>query len=255
MNTLQFKIATEPSEFEQIYGLNYKTFVQEISQHHPNPTGVLVDQFDVENIYLIGLDGEDLAGMMAVRDKRPFSLDHKLENLDAYLPAGRRSICELRLLAVDKKYRYGRVLYGLMEQLAHYSQQQGYDLAIISGIVRQQRVYRHIGFVPFGPLVGTAEARFQPMYLTLETAMKKFGLFFQMALKEDERRGLDGSNNRQNMGHSDPATPGADGAFTSATPADTLFMGLRADTRDEHNPRKASGPAGDQLEKVTGGYR
>ena len=119
MSTLRFKVATEPSELEQIHCLNYKTFVQEISQHQPNPIGVLVDQFDAENIYLICLDGEHLAGMMALRDKRPFSLDQKLENLDAYLPPG-RSICELRLLAVDKKYRYGQVLFGLKKHLEDF---------------------------------------------------------------------------------------------------------------------------------------
>ena len=30
-------------------------------------------------------------------------------------------------------------------------------------------MYQHLGFVPFGPLVGTGEAQFQPMYVTLET--------------------------------------------------------------------------------------
>jgi hypothetical protein len=30
------------------------------------------------------------------------------------------------------------------------------------------KLYRHMGFVPFGPLVGTADVPFQPMYLTVE---------------------------------------------------------------------------------------
>lgn len=178
MNVLQFKVATDPSEFEQIHRLNYQTFVQEIPQHQPNPTGILVDQFHAENTYLICLAGPHLAGMMAVRDKRPFSLDQKLENLDDYLPAG-HAVCEVRLLAVDKMYRYGQVLYGLMKQLAYYSQKQGHSLVVISGFVKQQRLYKHIGFVPFGPLVGTAPARFQPMYLILETAIEKFDFFLE----------------------------------------------------------------------------
>jgi hypothetical protein len=137
----------------------------------------LVDKFDHENDYLICLDGEQLVGMLAVRDKRPFSLDQKLDNLDTYLPPG-RSICEIRLLAIEENYRDGRVLYGLMKQLADYSQIHGHDLAVISGTVKQQKLDQHIGFVPFGPLVGSGEAIFQPMYLTLETALKKFGSFF-----------------------------------------------------------------------------
>jgi aspartate aminotransferase-like enzyme len=35
--------------------------------------------------------------------------------------------------------------------------------------MRQLRLYQHLGFVPFGPVVGTGDAQFQPMYVTLET--------------------------------------------------------------------------------------
>ena len=53
-------------------------------------------------------------------------------------------------------------------------------MAIISGTTRQQKLYRHLGFVPFGPLVGKGEAMFQPMYLTLEGFEKKAEEFFTM---------------------------------------------------------------------------
>ena len=33
---IRFKIASEESEFEQIFRLNYKTFVEELPQHPPN---------------------------------------------------------------------------------------------------------------------------------------------------------------------------------------------------------------------------
>ena len=45
---------------------------------------------------------------------------------------------------------------------------RGWDLAVASCTPSQMKLYRHMGFVPFGPLVGTAEAPFQPMYLTIE---------------------------------------------------------------------------------------
>ena len=99
---------------------------------------------------------------------RPFSLDQKLERLDSYLPAGRR-ICEIRLLAVEKKYRGAQVLQGILALLWQHGVEKGYDLAIISGTTRQFKLYQHLGFVPFGPLVGTGDAQFQPMYVTLET--------------------------------------------------------------------------------------
>jgi aspartate aminotransferase-like enzyme len=165
---LVFKSASEDWEFEQIHRLNYRTFVEEIPQHHSSPSQRLVDKFHAQNTYLICLCGRRLAGMLAVRGHRPFSLDQKLEKLDSYLPAGRK-ICEIRLLAIDKKYRGAQVLQGILALLWQHGIEKGYDLAIISGTTRQFKLYQHLGFVPFGPVVGTGEAQFQPMYITIET--------------------------------------------------------------------------------------
>jgi aspartate aminotransferase-like enzyme len=163
----QFKIASEDFEFEQIHRLNYRTFVQEIPQHPANAEARLVDRFDGQNTYAICLEGRRLAGMLSVRGRRPFSLDAKLDDLDSYLPPGRR-VCEFRLLSVDPKHRNGTVFLGLVRLMARHCFTQGYDMAVISGTTRQFKLYRHVGFVPFGPLVGAAEAPFQPMYLTQE---------------------------------------------------------------------------------------
>ncbi|MBE0542712.1 MAG: aminotransferase class V-fold PLP-dependent enzyme [Verrucomicrobia bacterium] len=165
---LVFKFATEDWEFEQIHRLNYRTFVEEIPQHERSAAGRLVDKFHAENTYLICLCDQKLVGMLAVRGKRPFSLDQKLPDLDSYLPAG-RTVCEIRLLAVEKKFRGARVLQGILALLWQHGVEMGYDLAIISGTTRQQKLYQHLGFVPFGPVVGTGDAQFQPMYITLET--------------------------------------------------------------------------------------
>src|SRR6185503_8755234 len=165
---LTFKTANEDWEFEEIHRLNYKTFVEEIPQHKASPIQRLVDKFHPENTYLICLCGRKLAGMLAARSNRPFSLDQKLEKLDQYLPHGRK-ICEIRLLAVEKKFRGAQVLQGILALLWQHGIEKGYDLAIISGTTRQIRLYQHLGFVPFGPQVGSGEAQFQPMYVTLET--------------------------------------------------------------------------------------
>ena len=168
---LVFKVATEDWEFEQIHRLNYRTFVEEIPQHQPSAAQRLVDKFHAENTYLICLGNQKLVGMLAVRGQRPFSLDQKVPNLDSYLPPG-RTICEIRLLAIEKKFRGargGQVLQGILALLWQHGVEKGYDLAIISGTTRQTKLYQHLGFVPFGPLVGSGDAQFQPMYVTLET--------------------------------------------------------------------------------------
>lgn len=167
-----FKFADQDSEIEQIHRLNYAAFVEEIPQHAPNPARRLVDQFHDENTYAIALDGDDVVAMLALRSNRPFSLDRKLADLDSYLPP-HRSLCEIRLLYVKPEHRNGKIMKGLMEMIAHYAVAHGHDMGLISGTTRQQRFYKHLGFSPFGPLVGSGDALFQPMYLTVEAAMRQ----------------------------------------------------------------------------------
>ena len=48
-----YKIANTAEEYEQIFKLNYETFVEEIPQHEKNETKKLKDMFHDENIYII----------------------------------------------------------------------------------------------------------------------------------------------------------------------------------------------------------
>lgn len=163
---LTFKVADQPWEFEQIHRLNYRTFVDEIPQHAANDRRVLVDRFHDQNTYLVALRGRALVAMVALRCQRPFSLDQKLGDLDRHLPAGWTRAAEIRLLATDKAHRGSRLFYRLLAVGADYMARSGFDLALISGTTRQLKLYRHLGFVPFGPLIGTPGAMYQPMYLT-----------------------------------------------------------------------------------------
>jgi hypothetical protein len=155
---LQVKIATEESELEQLFALNHRTFAEEIPRYAPSPERRLIDRFHNQNTYVIALRGDRVAGMIAIRDRRPFSIEDRLPDLDSYLPPG-RSMCELRR---------GRLLPLLLASVWQHCRARGYDLAVISGITRQQKLYEHLGFEPFGPLIGTPDAQFQPMMLTLE---------------------------------------------------------------------------------------
>jgi aspartate aminotransferase-like enzyme len=183
--SLQFKVASEDWEFEQIHELNYRTFVEEIPQHQPLSAPRLVDKFHNENTYLVCLCNNRIVGMIAARGRRPFSLDQKLPNLDSFLPPGRRT-CEIRLLSVEKEYRNSQVFRGLTALMWQYGLEHGYDLGIISGTTRQQRLYRHLGFIPFGPLLGSGEASFQPMYLTLEKFEKQAEEFLREPIRRHE---------------------------------------------------------------------
>ncbi len=123
---------------------------------------------------MICLRGNKLVGMAAIRGIRPFSLDQKLNNLDSYLPEN-HSPCEIRLLAIEKSHRGSRIIKGLMILLIQYYERHKHDLVLISAVIRQLKLYKHMGFIPFGPTVGTNKASFQPMYLT-SAAVEKLKL-------------------------------------------------------------------------------
>lgn len=163
---LQFRMASESWEFEQIHKLNYDTFVEEIPQHQVNSRGMLKDKFHEQNSYAICVDGREVVGMLALRSDRPFSLDQKIGPIEPHLPLS-SSVCELRLLAVKKSRRYGRVFRGILEVSAGYCAEHKHDLVVASGTTRQLALYKHIGLVPFGPRVGVPGALYQPMYGTV----------------------------------------------------------------------------------------
>ena len=161
---LNIKIADQQWELDEICRLNHQTFSEEIPQHEKTSTGFLIDKFHSENQYIICLDGSEIVGMVALRDVRPFSLDFKLDDIDDYLPPN-KSLCEIRLLIVKPKYRNSRVFFYLFKEIFNQSIKKQYDLVLISGILSQQKLYRSLGFVPFGPVVGEP-VKFQPMYST-----------------------------------------------------------------------------------------
>ncbi|WP_042474928.1 GNAT family N-acetyltransferase [Bacillus ndiopicus] len=161
------KIATSEKEFEEIATLNYETFVEEIPQHPANVERRLVDKFHADNTYLVVYKEQQLIGMLALRDKRPFSLDGKIGFVEQFLEdEDCQKLCEVRLLAIKKQFRNGRVFFRLAQALANYLFERHYTACVISGTTREEKLYKQMGFRQFAEAVGTSEALFLPMVLT-----------------------------------------------------------------------------------------
>ncbi|HEY0678128.1 MAG TPA: GNAT family N-acetyltransferase [Chitinophagaceae bacterium] len=167
------KTATEPDEFLQIHELNYKTFVEEIPQHHQNIEKRLVDKFHERNKYIIAKKDGKVIGMVCYISQRPFSIEGKLDNFDSYLP-NYSKLAEIRLLSVCAEERKTTIAYRLLQHLCRELIEIGADAAVISGTTRQLRLYTRMGFTAFGPLVGTGDALYQPMYITLKDLRNDF---------------------------------------------------------------------------------
>jgi len=161
---VKFKIANTKDEFEQIAMLNYQTFVEEIPQHHANEKHILVDKMHAKNTYIIAKKGGQVLGMVALNEKRPFSLDQKIPDLDTYIPSGKR-LCEVRLLSIKPQYRKGKILAGLIKAISKYVLKNGVEYLLISATTRELKMYRSFGFKPFYKLVGKEGAYYQPMML------------------------------------------------------------------------------------------
>ncbi len=172
--SLVYKVADTPGEFRQIHELNYRTFVEEVGQHPPNPERRRIDPFHAENTYYICLAGDGLIGMVCTRVRRPFSLDLKIDNLSELLPPHNNPV-EVRLLAIDKDARSPQIFRGIMRIMAEACVVADYDLAVVSALKQKSKLYKHLGFKPFGPIVGNPPILFQPMYMDQEsfTALAK----------------------------------------------------------------------------------
>lgn len=188
-HSLIYKVATEKEEMDQINRLNYRTFVEEIPQHTSNEEKALVDRFHDENTYIIAKWGSEVVGMIALRSNRPYSLDGKIEDLDRFLPKG-SSTCEIRLLSVKEEFRSTRVFFSLCDQLVTHCLDHGYDMALISGTVRQLKLYKRMGFIPFSERVGSGDAVYQPMYLTKESFESSTKAFIRMMERKNRVREL-----------------------------------------------------------------
>lgn len=164
---IKFKVASSKMEFEQIARLNYQTFVEEIPQHHANSEHLLVDKMHKKNFYIIGKKGARVIAMVALNQKRPFSLDQKIPDLDSYIPSDKR-LCEVRLLSISPDFRKGKILAGLLGQIGKYVIKNKIDYLLISGTTRELKMYRAFGFKPFYRLVGKEGAWYQPMMLKID---------------------------------------------------------------------------------------
>ena len=166
MAELLFKEAETDSEFEQIHRLNHRVFAEEIAQHRPNPSGLLVDRYHDNNRYFIAVRGEVVVGMVSVHSGPVFSVASRLQDTSVL-----RSLphpVEVRLLAIDPSERNRTVLAGLLWQVYRFAVSANASHVLISGIAQRQSMYHKLGFRPMGPAVRDGAASFVPMVMPID---------------------------------------------------------------------------------------
>jgi aspartate aminotransferase-like enzyme len=183
-----FKLADNPSEFDQIHRLNYRIFAEEIGQYTPDGSGLLVDRFHDKNIYCIAVQNGRVLGMVAANDQSPFSIETRLSDL-AVLDTLRGSLLEVRLLALEPHCRHRTILAVLLWELYRYAGERRYLHLIISGIADKAQMYQRFGFRALGPAVASGAASFIPMVLSLENPSGHMTRYTNSYLARRERSG------------------------------------------------------------------
>ncbi len=163
-----FKLAETDDEFSQLHRMNYRTFAEEISQHHADGSGQLVDKFHDKNRYFIAKRGEAIIAMIAVHDQPPFSVADKMQDPAPLKALGDR-LLEVRLLAVDQAHRRSTVFGGLVWVMSDFALRQKYSHMVISGVETQIELYTKLGFKPLGPMVKSGDAQFMPMVMDMSS--------------------------------------------------------------------------------------
>jgi N-acyl amino acid synthase FeeM len=167
LGRFQFKRADTPEEMEQVHRLNYRTFVKEIQQHADTGEGRLVDKFHEWNTYFLAILDDRVIGMLSVHDRAPFSVESRLPDPAIIRQPGMRPL-EVRLLAIEHDERHGPVLVGLTYVMNYFARENGYTHYLISAVVEQIPLYKHLGFREIGPARGKPGAMFAPMMAPLE---------------------------------------------------------------------------------------
>lgn len=185
-----FQFAETASDLAQVHRLNYRTFVREIPQHQDTGGDVLVDKFHKKNTYLIAKKGNDVVGMLSAHSEAPFSVESRLPDLSVLTREGMKPV-EIRLLAVEPGERQSPVVGGLVYALYQFAMARGFTHFVISGVAEQEDFYRHIGFDPLGPAVGTGRARFIPMIASMSDVDRAMGRSMKLWEKRLARTGLE----------------------------------------------------------------
>jgi N-acyl-L-homoserine lactone synthetase len=162
----QFTVASTPDQLEQVYRLNYATFVSELGQHEGDGSGRLVDKFDQKNTYLIALRVDRVVGMVTVHGEPPFSTARRLADPSLLESIGGK-LLEVRLLAIDPEERQRMVFAGLLWHVQEYARERGYTHLLISGYVRRVSIYERLGFRALGPPVRSGNVEYVPMVVPL----------------------------------------------------------------------------------------
>jgi aspartate aminotransferase-like enzyme len=166
MQDVRFKAVTTDDELQQIHRLNHRTFAEELGQYEINSSGELVDRYNGLNTYFIAKMGSEVIGMISINSTAPFSIEKRLHD-PAVTLAAFAAPSEIRMLAIDPRYRNSIVVAGLFWQVFDEARRKGRTHLLISGITDRAEMYRSLGFRDLGDAVPAGDVSYIPMAMEI----------------------------------------------------------------------------------------
>lgn len=147
---VEIRLAT-PEDRRSIYQLRYQVYAEELGQHSRNAEGVLRNDLDDFNEYVIAVQGGELVGFVSITPP-----GHGRYSLDGYLPRSEfpfpvsDSLYEIRLLTVTPEHRGGWLSGALMYAALRYIEAQGGTEIMATGRKEVASIYRRVGLREHG---------------------------------------------------------------------------------------------------------
>ncbi|WP_211245598.1 aminotransferase class I/II-fold pyridoxal phosphate-dependent enzyme [Actinomadura oligospora] len=160
---LELRLSTE-EDHEWIRRLRHEVYARELGQHSPNATGMLTDELDGSNVYIVAVRQGEPAGFISVTPPWAgrYSID-KYVRRDEHPALREDGLFEIRILAVAPDRRGEMIGKLLMFAALRWVMAHGGRRIVAMGRVELLSMYLSLGLASTGTAVRSGAVDFQLM--------------------------------------------------------------------------------------------
>lgn len=166
----RIRVATaDDAERRQIHQLRHTVYAEELRQHAVNAAGVITDELDAFNTFLVAARGRELLGFISITPPGHgrYSIDKYFERSALPFEVNDR-LFEVRLLTVCSRRRGRRVAALLMYAAYRWVATHGGDRIVAIGRCELRDFYARVGLQPLGLVVRSGALTYELMSATTE---------------------------------------------------------------------------------------
>lgn len=161
VDELELRMSSEADQ-EWIRRLRHEVYARELGQHAPNAAGLLTDDLDGSNVYIVAVRRGEPAGFISVTPPWAgrYSIDRHLRG-DGHPALGEDGLFEIRILAVDPGQRGEMIGRLLMYAALRWVEGHGGRSIVALGRVELLPMYLELGLASTGTAVRSGAVDFQ----------------------------------------------------------------------------------------------